>query len=87
MSGNYGDNYSVSIKDIDGYKYIDDTDYIEGIIDNDNLVITLKYKKETIKDVIAPLTGISNKYIYLLIISITGIISLIGLKIYYKLRK
>lgn len=87
ISGHYGDNYSVSIKEIDGYKYIDDTNYIEGIIDSDNLVITLKYQKETIRDVMAPLTGIGNKYIYLLLISITGIISLIGIKLYYKLRK
>ena len=87
ISGNYGDNYSISIKEIDGYNYIDDINYIEGVIDNDNLVITLKYKKETIKDVMAPLTGISNKYSYLFITSIIGIIVLIGLKLFYRLKK
>ena len=65
ITGNYGDNYSVSIKEIEGYHYIDNTNYIEGIINNDNLIITLKYRKDNLKDVMAPLTGISNKYIYL----------------------
>ena len=87
ITGNYGDNYSVSIKEIEGYHYIDNTNYIEGIINNDNLIITLKYRKDNLKDVMAPLTGISNKYIYLFIISIIGIISLIGIKLYYKFRK
>ena len=87
ISGKYHDNYSVSIKEIDGYNYIDDYEYIEGIIDEENKIITLKYKKEVIKDVIAPLTGISNKYKYLFLISIIGIISLISIKLFYKLKR
>lgn len=86
INGNYGDNYSASIKEIDGYIYNGDIDYIEGVIDDNNTII-LKYKKETIQDVIAPLTGISNKYNYLFIISITSLIILVGIKLYYKLRK
>ena len=35
----------------------------------------------------APLTGISNKYSYLFITSIIGIIVLIGLKLFYRLKK
>ena len=46
-----------------------------------------KIVKRTIKDVIAPLTGISNKYKYLFIFSIISIISLISIKLYYKLKK
>lgn len=87
IKGKYHDNYSASIKEIEGYKYIDDTNYIEGTIDEDNKVIALQYQKETIKAVIAPLTGISNKYKYLFIISIIGIISLISIKLYNKLKK
>ena len=87
ISGNYGDNYSVSIKDINGYNY-KDSEFIEGIIDEDNKIITLMYQKETIKDVMAPLTGISNnKYIYILITSLLGISSLLIFKLYRKLTK
>lgn len=87
ISGNYGDNYSVSIKDINGYNY-KDSEFIEGIIDEDNKIITLMYHKETIKDVMAPLTGInSNKYIYILLTSLLGISSLLIFKLYKKLTK
>ena len=87
ISGNYGDNYSVSIKDINGYNY-KDSEFIEGIIDEDNKIITLMYHKETIKDVMAPLTGISNnKYIYIFITSLLGISSLLIFKLYRKLTK
>ena len=87
ISGNYGDNYSVSIKDINGYNY-KDSEFIEGIIDEDNKIITLMYQKETIKDVMAPLTGISNnKYIYIFITSLLGISSLLIFKLYRKLTK
>lgn len=87
ISGKYRDNYSVSIKEIDGYNYLEDNEYIDGVIDEDNKIITLKYKKETIMDVVAPLTGISNKYKFLFIISTIGIICLISIKLFYKLRK
>ena len=87
ISGKYRDNYSVSIKEIDGYNYLEDNEYIDGVIDEDNKIITLKYKKETIMDVMAPLTGISNKYKFLFIISTIGIICLISIKLFYKLRK
>ena len=87
INGKYHDNYSLTIKDIDGYNYLEDNDYIEGVIENDNLVITLKYKLETIEDVMAPLTGINNKYNYMFIISLTGLICLISIKLYLKLRK
>ena len=86
ITGNYHDNYSILKKEIDGYNYIDDLNFIEGIIDEDNKVITLKYEKELIDDVMAPLTGINSNN-NLFIIYILGIICLLGIKLNRVLRK
>lgn len=87
ISGYYGDNYSSSIKDIDNYQYTKDNKYLEGVIEDNNKIISLEYKKITLKDVYAPLTGISNRFGYIFILSLTGLLSLIIIKRYYKIKK
>ncbi len=87
INGYYGDNYSSSIKDIDNYQYTKDNKYLEGIIEDDNKIISLQYKKITVKDIYAPLTGISNKLIYIFMISLTGLFSLIIIRRYFKIKK
>ncbi|MBQ9318512.1 MAG: VWA domain-containing protein [Bacilli bacterium] len=86
IKGNYGDNYSMIAKDIDNYQYQQDKE-LEGIIDEDNKVIKLQYKKIELKDVFAPLTGISYKYFYLFLMSLIGLLSLIIIKKVYNAKK
>ena len=86
ITGNYGDNYSFIAKDIDNYQY-NSKDNLEGVIDEDNKIINLKYKKIELKDVFVPLTGISYKYFYLFGISLISLLSLIIIKKVYNAKK
>lgn len=88
ITGEYGENYSVSVKDIDNYTFTQNQEYIEGTIEDDEKVVTLVYNQERIEKVSSPLTGISNnKYASIFISSLIGIVTLIVSKMIFKMKK
>lgn len=88
IEGYFDTPYSISVKDIDNYDFTEEYSYIEGIIDDEEKIITLVYEKKEQKNISAPLTGISdNKYFSILIVSLTGILTLTISKIILNLKK
>lgn len=88
ISGYFETPYSISVKDIDNYEFTEEYSYIEGVIDSQEKIITLVYEKIELENVSAPLTGISNnKYLSVLVVSLTGILTLIISKIILNLKK
>lgn len=88
ITGYYNDPYSISIKDIDNFEFTKEYNVFDGKLKDEDEIITFVYKKNDTKPLFAPLTGISNKkYIFMISISLMGIIILIATKILLKIKK
>ena len=88
VTGYYNEPYSISIKEIDNYKYILDDNIYDGKISDKDEIITFVYKKIDDNIPLAPLTGINNKkYIFMISISLFGLIILITAKILFNVKK
>lgn len=88
ITGYYNEPYSISIKDIDNFEFTKEYNVFDGKLKDEDEIITFVYKKNDTKPLFAPLTGISNKkYIFMISISLMGIIILIATKILLKIKK